>query len=540
MTDPRDEQTRGWSSVEAAERRRRSRIRSALTFAWALLPLFFGLFSALIFAWAAWRRRSRALALEAAAYFAVTVTYLVLADRHGTVQVAAVLLDLVLIAVATTRALVIRRQIFPPKRAMTVPPPLPANWQPTFPAGIAGAENPAEPGTYLTGFECNGHDSHLLSLPASRYGPAMLTGIGWLVIDCLVPSLHQSLGFAIGLVLAPLLIAMSSRRVEGPSLTYRNLGVRHQVSLLDVTAVDTVGQRPTSSTLVLRGPRLAGPVKLSVTWQGFVVSRDAREHLGGWLSRPDVLISRAAEGLLKTGEPITPRRPLKPRYRAIFTLLSLVGPLMTFGVGGFLLIPSDAPRLAIRGAPGYFTTTGPDGKPLAFGRPWGTSCEPVVFQVNNQVPASVFDQVNTVVSQARLDGLNITLENRTYFWQIDTVRLPSGQTPADVPVVPIFWNADSLNYLTNGEPEHIGFGWNARPDEDGTNEDLTSLQGILFARALNNNAFAERRAIRQLVAFAEGVASTTMKDSGIRDGSNVDGLSGPDVRAITTMSGCPS
>ncbi|MGI8683864.1 MAG: hypothetical protein ACR2MO_01970 [Acidimicrobiales bacterium] len=49
---------------------------------------------------------------------------------------------------------------------------------------------------------------------------------------------------------------------------------------------------------------------------------------------------------------------------------------------------------------------------------------------------------------------------------------------------------------------------------------------------------AQRPAIRQLVAFTQGVHATTLAKSGIRRGTTIDAFSPADVAAMQLMSGC--
>jgi len=63
-------------------------------------------------------------------------------------------------------------------------------------------------------------------------------------------------------------------------------------------------------------------------------------------------------------------------------------------------------HLAIPGAHGYSTFKGPAGKPMAVGQPWRQLCEPIVFSVAKDVPQSVYDQIEHVVTEARDFGVD--------------------------------------------------------------------------------------------------------------------------------------
>ena len=94
-------------------------------------------------------------------------------------------------------------------------------------------------------------------------------------------------------------------------------------------------------------------------------------------------------------------------------------------------------ELAIGGAPGYTTTTGESGRPLAEGSPWGRPCQPIVFQVNSSMPAQQYELIRQSVEGARALGLDVTIETQGLIWY-PSLLYPAGQTNATVQVVPIF------------------------------------------------------------------------------------------------------
>ncbi len=104
--------------------------------------------------------------------------------------------------------------------------------------------------------------------------------------------------------------------------------------------------------------------------------------------------------------------------------------------------------------------------------------------------------------------------------------------------VPVYGNTSSSPALPGGEPERIEFGYDARPASDGVHEVITSLQGVLYFRNLGNSAFADRHATRQLIAFSQGIGSSTAPGSGIARGTTVDRFSPDDLAAMQRMSGC--
>jgi len=103
--------------------------------------------------------------------------------------------------------------------------------------------------------------------------------------------------------------------------------------------------------------------------------------------------------------------------------------------------------------------------------------------------------------------------------------------------VPVFANTTSSPRFADGKPEHIVFGWDARPAADREHEVLTSLEGVFYLKNLDDAA-AYRSAMRRFVAFSQGIAGSTAPGSGIAEGTAVDSFSSADVTAMLRMSGC--
>jgi Domain of unknown function (DUF4190) len=191
---------------------------------------------------------------------------------------------------------------------------------------------------------------------------------------------------------------------------------------------------------------------------------------------------------------------------------------------------------AISGAPGYSTTTGDHGFPLAEGRPWGRPCQPIVFQVNRAMPTQQYVLIGEAVENARSLGLDVTLETRDLYWY-PSLLYPAGLTNSSVQVVPIFPSTESST-LPNGQPEHISFGWDSRLTSDGNHEAITDLQATLYLNAVKGDPQATLRSVRQLVAYSQGVTGSTLSDSSIAEGNEQDGYSRRDLAAMQKMSGC--
>lgn len=199
-----------------------------------------------------------------------------------------------------------------------------------------------------------------------------------------------------------------------------------------------------------------------------------------------------------------------------------------------------APSLAIPGAPGYSTFTGPLGRPLPVGRPWGKTCQPVRFTVDEHVPQWAYEQIAATIAQARRDGIDVTVENRQFDWTPGSLYYVGGQSPASTVRVAIFADDGRAPLLSNGKPEHINLGWNARADPDGEHEDLTSAQGVLWMKTIDGNAQAVRLSTRYLIAMTQGIIDTSRQDSAIAEGSTIDQFTPTDIAAMKRMSGCGS
>jgi hypothetical protein len=238
---------------------------------------------------------------------------------------------------------------------------------------------------------------------------------------------------------------------------------------------------------------------------------------------------------LRTGVPPARNMILSTRIGVVTGAVVMVVVFTVFGhaVGSAL----NNQHLPIPSAPGYSTFTGPAGKPMIVGRPWGAACQPIVFAVASDVPDSVYGQIKQVVLEANGVSVDVTLENRQLEW-IPAELYPPALTNADVRFVSIFADTKSTPTLSGGHPEHIGFGWDARLAANGTNEVITDLQATLYLKNIAGSTEIDRLATRQLIAFTQGIGASTARESGIADGSTVDKFSSGDIAAMLRMSGC--
>ena len=168
----------------------------------------------------------------------------------------------------------------------------------------------------------------------------------------------------------------------------------------------------------------------------------------------------------------------------------------------------------------------------------GRPCQPVRSAVEEHVPDWVYDQVAAIVTEARRDGIDVAVETRQFLWSPGLLYYVAGQTTASRVRVGIFANDGAPPDLSNGQPEHIGFGRDADPDADGHHDDLTQAAGTLWMQSLGDNAQAVRRSILQLIAMTQGIMSTSRQNSGIARDSEIDQFTPADIAAMDRMSGC--
>jgi hypothetical protein len=404
-------------------------------------------------------------------------------------------------------------------------------WTPVFPAGTLRAQGQSS----AAAFACDGHDRHDLSMPMRRAAAGGAAGATLIAVALLFHVYGRGLGAGIGLLLVPLCAWLFAQWVDGPVLYYRRWGRMRRLPLNRVTGVSAAKVRGGRLALLLSASGVSRPIRVSVRTRGYEMSTAARAHLHGWLSAPQVQWTVQAAALLDDEK----QAALGTRGRRRPFARVLAGALLLAAVGaGAWTVYVHRQDLAIPGAPGYSTFTGPHGEPLAVGRPWGRACQPVRFAVEEHVPRWVYDQVAQVVSEARSDGIDVAVENRQFFWNPASLYYVGGQSPASTVRVGIFSSEQAPPQLPSGAPEHVAFDWDAVPDPDGHHEDLTQVQGMLWMRTLAGDAQAVRRSVRQLIAVTQGILRTSRQDSGIAQATSVDRFSVPDLAAMRRMSGC--
>lgn len=154
------------------------------------------------------------------------------------------------------------------------------------------------------------------------------------------------------------------------------------------------------------------------------------------------------------------------------------------------------------------------------------------------MPDDVYAQVVSVVNEARADGLDVTLEDRSFLWKPDSLYYPSGTTSTDVQRVGIFVNNGAAPVFSDGQREHVNLGYDASPDADGKHDDLVDPQGVLQMETLEGDAVGQRGAVRNIIALTQGVAGSSRSDTGLGRSSTRDSFSPADIAAMKNMSGC--
>jgi hypothetical protein len=200
------------------------------------------------------------------------------------------------------------------------------------------------------------------------------------------------------------------------------------------------------------------------------------------------------------------------------------------------LRPVRRPRPPIAGAPGYTTFTGPLGRPLAVGRPWGRACQPVLFSVGEGMPPDAYADVAAVVAEAKRQGLNVAVASLASTWFTGSPYYPPGLSADDVQPVRLTYDTDPPRKLANGKPVSVSYQWGARADPDGRHEILTGATGQLWLADLSS-PIRRRNAIREIVAFTQGVSWPARSGPGLRR-PGADAFNPPDIAAMQLMSGC--
>lgn len=378
---------------------------------------------------------------------------------------------------------------------------------------------------------CDGHDRHSLTIPWQHAAGSSVAGGVLIAADAHWHVHGRSVGVGIGLLLLPVLVVLFARWVDGPILCYRTWGRLRRLDLNSVTAVGVGKQAAGSSSIMLSAPGLRKPLRVVLRDRRYAMAPPAREHLRRWLSTPRVHWDPDTEALFDGGAARETSRP-----STLGAALQVAGLVCGVAIGLWPALKHSPHTIA--GAPGYRTYGGPHGKLLAVGRPWGVACQPVRFTVEAHVPDWIYGQAAAVVAEARQDGIDVTIETRSFMWTPASLYYAPGQTPDTTVRVPIFVQDGTPPRRHDGRPEHIGLGWDARLNDGARHEALTDMQGILYTQSIANDPRIARRSVRQLIAMTQGIIDAHRSDSAIATDSSIDRFSAADIAAMNLMSGC--
>jgi hypothetical protein len=114
----------------------------------------------------------------------------------------------------------------------------------------------------------------------------------------------------------------------------------------------------------------------------------------------------------------------------------------------------------------------------------------------------------------------------------------AGQSARTTAKVPILAATGSPPTLADGQAQRIAIASTMRADHSGHGDDLTGVTGTLQLRALDGQPEAVRHAIRQLIAWTQGVGRTGNAVSGIAGATTTDRFTDADITAMLKMSGC--
>jgi hypothetical protein len=115
---------------------------------------------------------------------------------------------------------------------------------------------------------------------------------------------------------------------------------------------------------------------------------------------------------------------------------------------------------------------------------------------------------------------------------------PEGQSNSTVKFVPIFPTTSTPGLAPDGHRENINIWWDASVSSDGRHEALTDVSGTLYLSAVQGNAQATGKSVRELVAMTQGVGNSTAPQSSITPGNEQTAYSARDIAAMQKMSGC--
>jgi hypothetical protein len=209
--------------------------------------------------------------------------------------------------------------------------------------------------------------------------------------------------------------------------------------------------------------------------------------------------SRATLYVTATSDPLPVRAAIEAS-QANHTKLSLMGTLSDWGErvavappkgtqelsdSQISLLASELAGFTIPGQPGYVAVAGQQGRAVPFGRPWGVACEPIRFAAGRSVPDWAYTQIAAVVSQARKQGVDVTLKSRGGKWKHSALYYRDGQSAASSKQVTIVASAATPSTAKNQPAMQLTT--DSKLDADKHNDDLTSVSGAFRLKVVNGS-----------------------------------------------------
>lgn len=240
--------------------------------------------------------------------------------------------------------------------------------------------------------------------------------------------------------------------------------------------------------------------------------------------------------------PVAGRRLLR---REVWWIVALVGVVVLAVVAvlrvagdrpGPLHDPRDPRYLPVLSD--YLLGTGPHGRLIETGQPWGFPCAPVLFRFDPSVPHGTATQFAAVVAAARSQGLNVAAVTG------DAVPAPGALVGEQQlwRIVPVVYSTAAAPLNDQGRPSAFVGEYQAQLTTDGRFENFTGNRIVVYGRTTGSDALVQRRMARLAVGRVEGVFGSRSEESGMTHGmrSTVDAFTPADLAAMHLMGGCPA
>lgn len=221
-------------------------------------------------------------------------------------------------------------------------------------------------------------------------------------------------------------------------------------------------------------------------------------------------------------------------------VLGVVGVVMA----AFAIVPRAVPVIQEKAttsrvlAGGYSSFTGPRGLTVTGGAPWGAPCAAVLVHIPEHAPSVLETAIRDVVAEAHRGGVNVSVATGTDWDMTGFVRPPEVGTPPRHAVIVL--DDGEPGTTRDGSPTTVTMGWSMERAPDGASEYLTQLRARFYTQTLAGDALTERKAVRYLIGWSQGISGSSLAGSGIASLMHLagDAFTPSDLAAMRTMSGC--